>query len=101
MRDIKKEIGLLGNRRGIVKPWWLPFDWVFCMVLRNGITKVRIVKNSSVRNVYALPVELLNNVVVGLLEVDGVFCKCKTQDWSKGNYRCFVCGLTQHPATKA
>jgi len=35
------------------------------------------------------------------LAVDGAYCMCKTQDWSKGNYRCFVCGLTQRPATKA
>ena len=59
---------LLGNGKGKVKPWYLPFDYVFCMVDVNGFVEVRIVKNSTVENVYALPVELVNGMVVGLYE---------------------------------
>jgi hypothetical protein len=58
-------VGLLGNFKGTVKPWWLPFDLVFCRITnKNLITKVAIVKNSNVRNVYGLAVEINNGVVV-------------------------------------
>lgn len=59
---------LLGNGKGKVKPWYLPFDWVFCMVDVKGYQRIRIVKNSSVANVYAIPVDLVDGVVVGLWE---------------------------------
>lgn len=59
---------VLGNRNFKVKPWYLPFDWCFCRV-RTGIMgdlKVRIVKNSVVKNIYGLPVEVLDGIVVGV-----------------------------------
>jgi allantoicase len=59
---------LLGNGKGKVKPWYLPFDWCFCMVNVEGYVKVYIVKNSRMKNVYALPVDLVNGVVIGRWE---------------------------------
>lgn len=58
-------IGILGNFKGTVKPWWLPFDWVLCRITNeNLITKVVIVKNSNVRNIYGLAVEINGGVVI-------------------------------------
>ena len=64
----KDGYALLGNGKGKVKPWYLPFDWVFCVVDVGGYQKIRIVKNSVVPNIYALPVKVVDGVVVGLWE---------------------------------
>lgn len=95
---------LLGNGKGKVKPWYLPFDWCFCMVDIKGYAKVRIVKNSVVANVYALPVELVDGVVVGLYEhkphltkrePDGLeseqICMCDIQ----GSFNCDIHGANR------
>lgn len=60
--------GILGNYKGKVKPWYLPFDWVFCRISINYKTRVVIVKNSSVANVWALPVKINDGIVVGVWE---------------------------------
>ena len=61
--------GILGNRNGVVKPWYLPFDFVFCRVRNDDLrTVVWIVKNNSTRNVYNLPVEIHNGRVVRVFE---------------------------------
>ena len=64
----KEGYALLGNGKGKVKPWYLPFDWCFCMVNIGGYIKVRIVKNSVVGNVYGLAVKVVDGIVVGLWE---------------------------------
>ena len=56
--------GVLGNFKGIVKPWYLPFDWVLCRISIAYKTKVVIVKNSSVPNVFGMPVKIVNGKVV-------------------------------------
>ncbi len=56
--------GVLGNFRGIVKPWYLPFDWVFCRISVNYKTRVFIVKNKVAPNVYGLPVDVINGEIV-------------------------------------
>jgi len=57
-------VGILGNFKGIVKPWWLPFDWVLCRIMDEGSTaKVTIVKNSNVCNVYGMAVEINSGAV--------------------------------------
>lgn len=58
--------GVLGNFKGKVKPWYLPFNWVFCRISINYKTRVVIVKNSSVANIWSLPVEVVDGVVVGV-----------------------------------
>jgi hypothetical protein len=55
---------VLGNFRGKVKPWYLPFDWVFCRVSINHKTRVFIVKNNVAPNIYDLPVEVVDGKVI-------------------------------------
>lgn len=61
-------MGALGNFKGVVKPWWLPFDWVLCKILVNYKARVVIVKNSVVANVWNLPVKIVGRTVVGIWE---------------------------------
>jgi hypothetical protein len=60
-----KMYALLGNLKGKVKPWYLPSDYVFCMVDVDGCVEVRLARNSTVANVYGAGVELADGVVVG------------------------------------
>ena len=57
-------IGFLGNSCGKVKAWYLPFDFVFCRVSVNNVLRTRIVRNSSTKNIYGLPVVLLGGKVL-------------------------------------
>jgi hypothetical protein len=58
--------GILGNFKGKVKPWYLPFDWVFCRTSINYKTRVLIVENKVAPNIYGLPVQVENGEVVGV-----------------------------------
>jgi hypothetical protein len=59
-------MGILGNHNGKVKPWYLPFDWVFCRITIDLQSRVVIVKNNCVSNIYGLAVKINNGVVVGI-----------------------------------
>lgn len=60
-------MGILGNSNGIVKPWYLPFDWVFCRISINYKSKVFIVKNPKrIPLIYGLPVTIVNGVIKGI-----------------------------------
>lgn len=61
-------IGVLGNFSGVVKPWYLPLDFVFCRVEEGGDVKVKIIRNSCVSNIYGAPVEILGNKVVRIFK---------------------------------
>jgi hypothetical protein len=56
---------LLGNKHRIVKPWYLPFDWIFVRVLApEHRQRTIIVRNKKiVPNIYAMPVLILNGRV--------------------------------------
>lgn len=58
--------GVLGNFKGKVKPWYLPFDWVFCRIPINGKVKTAIVTNRTTKNVYGLPVNVVGREVMGV-----------------------------------
>lgn len=57
-------LGLLGNKNGVVKPWYLPFDFVFCRVKTNGKMVTVIIKNDCVKNVYGLVVVIHNGRIL-------------------------------------
>lgn len=60
-----KYFGTLGNKRGVVKPWYLPFDFVFCRFISN---KTMIIRNNTVKNISHLPVEVVNGKVIGIYD---------------------------------
>jgi hypothetical protein len=64
--------GILGNFKGKVKPWYLPFDWVFCRITINNKTKVFIVSNRTFRNIPSLPVKIINGVVVDVVDIEAI-----------------------------
>lgn|SRR5574341_24408 len=59
-------LGVLGNFSGKVKPWYLPFDWVFCRIPIKGKVRTVIVRNKATRNVYGLPVEVIGREIIGI-----------------------------------
>jgi len=76
--------GVLGNFTGKVKPWYLPFDWVFCRISINYKTRVIIVKNDTAPNIYGLPVEIVNRKVVSVRMGDLPLPELPTIEQSEG-----------------
>lgn len=71
---------ILGNKKGVVKPWWLPFDFVFCRIEKERKSilwllfttdpfyeMVIVVRNNIAKNIYGLPVEVENGAVVQII----------------------------------
>src|SRR5687767_5482299 len=60
---------LLGNHNGVVKPWYLPFDWVFVRVINEDHRlTATIAKNSAVPNVWGALVEIVDGKVSGFIK---------------------------------
>lgn len=62
----KMTFAVLGNTKGKVRSWYLPRDYCFCLVAKNGRAVTKIVKNITVKHVAGLPVNLINGEIVGV-----------------------------------
>lgn len=52
-----KKLALLGNFYGVVKPWYLPADWVLVRIAKRNKLSLSIAKNSNtVPNIYGMMV---------------------------------------------
>jgi hypothetical protein len=61
---VKNMTHILGNHFGIVKPWYLPLDFIFARKIRRYGLSLCVVRNSVCPNVYGLPVSVKNNKVI-------------------------------------
>ena len=61
--------GYLGNFKGVVKPWYFPFDWVWCRIYDPPTVwdmntyKLKIVRNRRLPNIHGLPVIVIDGEV--------------------------------------